>query len=369
MREKIGKITLDDTCYSGSDLYSDGPVEEELLEIAKSCHTPEEYNQVIAERKSWPVMYHFSHIRGNIVSWLPITKEDKVLEIGAGCGAITGALAKKAGSVTCVELSRQRSLVNAYRNEDCDNVTILLGAFEEVEKTLAEKYAHPNELKKKFGVTTQHYSFAVKAFVEMAKSFDTAKYDFAIRESKTREVIDDVASLRSEIGILYLSDFNRNVITKILRANDIEFHELMDCKSYVFLWKNHPLADRAEIHGEELSDYPFLSFEQGGNDSFYFSEELSSMNDYSQTVKVNDRATMVNLMVGLYGYTLCSGIVCEELNGGDYRVIPLSDDSPINGVMKVGYIVKKNQILSSVGKLYIEKIQEFLHAAQGGLSN
>ena len=94
MREKIGKITLDDTCYSGSDLYSDGPVEKELLEIAKSCHTPEEYNQVIAERKSWPVMYHFSHIRGNIVSWLPITKEDKVLEIGAGCGAITGALAK-----------------------------------------------------------------------------------------------------------------------------------------------------------------------------------------------------------------------------------------------------------------------------------
>jgi len=175
-------------------------------------------------------------------------------------------------------------------------------------ETLAEKYAHPNELKKKFGVTTQHYSFAVKAFVEMAKSFDTAKYDFAIRESKTREVIDDVASLRSEIGILYLSDFNRNVITKILRANDIEFHELMDCKSYVFLWKNHP-------------------------------------------------------------YTLCSGIGCEELNGGDYRVIPLSDDSPINGVMKVGYIVKKNQILSSVGKLYIEKIQEFLHAAQGGLSN
>ena len=167
-------------------------------------------------------------------------------------------------------------------------------------ETLAEKYAHPNELKKKFGVTTQHYSFAVKAFVEMAKSFDTAKYDFAIRESKTREVIDDVASLRSEIGILYLSDFNRNVITKILRANDIEFHELMDCKAYVFLWKNHPLADRTEIHGEELSDYPFLSFEQGGNDSFYFSEELSSMNDYSQTVKVSadkSEATIPNAPV------------------------------------------------------------------------
>ena len=235
--------------------------------------------------------------------------------------------------------------------------------------SITEKYGEAGNLKKKFGVSTQHYSFAVKAFVEMVKSLDPTKYEFAIRETKTREVISDAATMRSEIGILYLSDFNRNVITKILRANDIEFHELMDCKSYVFLWKNHPLADRAEIHGEELSDYPFLSFEQGGNDSFYFSEELSSMNDYSQTVKVNDRATMVNLMVGLYGYTLCSGIVCEELNGGDYRVIPLSDDSPINGVMKVGYIVKKNQILSSVGKLYIEKIQEFLHAAQGGLSN
>lgn len=227
-------------------------------------------------------------------------------------------------------------------------------------ETLVDKYARPGEVKKKFGVTTQHYSFAVKSFVEMAKSFDTSKYEFAIRECKTREVIEDVSTLRSEIGILYLSDFNRNVITKILRANDIEFHELIDCKSYVYLWKNHPLASCREIHGEELSAYPFLSFEQGGNDSFYFSEELSSMNDYSQTIKVNDRATMVNLMVGLYGYTLCSGIVCEELNGGDYCAIPLSDDSPINGVMKIGYLVKKNQILSGAGKLYIEKMKEYL---------
>lgn len=123
--------------------------------------------------------------------------------------------------------------------------------------------------------------------------------------------------------------------------------------------ENHPLADRTEIHGEELSDYPFLSFEQGGNDSFYFSEELSSMNDYSQTVKVNDRATMVNLMVGLYGYTLCSGIVCEELNGGDYRVIPLSDDSPINGVMKVGYIVKKTRSSAASASCISRKYRNF----------
>ena len=108
MREKIGKITLDDTCYSGSDLYSDGPVEEELLEIAKSCHTPEEYNQVIAERKSWPVMYHFSHIRGNIVSWLPITKEDKVLEIGARLRSHHRSVGKE---------SRKRNLCGAFQTE------------------------------------------------------------------------------------------------------------------------------------------------------------------------------------------------------------------------------------------------------------
>ena len=234
---------------------------------------------------------------------------------------------------------------------------------------LESQYLHAEPRRRVFAVSSQHYAFVVNAFVGLVREIGREKYEFSLREGTTAGIIEDVRTQRSEVGVIYLSDFNRNVITKILRANDIEFHELMDCKSYVFLWKNHPLADRTEIHGEELSDYPFLSFEQGGNDSFYFSEELSSMNDYSQTVKVNDRATMVNLMVGLYGYTLCSGIVCEELNGGDYRVIPLSDDSPINGVMKVGYIVKKNQILSSVGKLYIEKIQEFLHAAQGGLSN
>lgn len=140
MQEKIGNVTLDYSCYSGEDLYSDGPVEEELLEIAKTCKSKQDYNRIIAKKKSWPVMYHFSNIRHNIVSWLPITGEDKVLEIGAGCGAITGALARKAGSVTCIELSKKRSLINAYRNQEYDNVTIQVGSFEKVEKQLAEKY-------------------------------------------------------------------------------------------------------------------------------------------------------------------------------------------------------------------------------------
>ena len=117
MQEKIGNVTLDYTYYPGEDLYSDGPVEEELLEIAKH-YREEELNDVIAQRKSWPVLYHFSHVRKNILEWLPITKEDKVLEIGSGCGAVTGALAEKAGALTCIELSKMRSTINAYRNRN-----------------------------------------------------------------------------------------------------------------------------------------------------------------------------------------------------------------------------------------------------------
>lgn len=139
MIEKIGQVILDDTNYSGKDLYSDGVIEDEMLEIAEN-YPEEKWNQVIAERKSWPILYHFSHIRENILSWLPFTGEEKVLEIGSGCGAVTGALCKKAKEVTCIELSRKRSLINAWRHRDYDNLKILMGNFQDIEKTLTEKY-------------------------------------------------------------------------------------------------------------------------------------------------------------------------------------------------------------------------------------
>lgn len=216
-------------------------------------------------------------------------------------------------------------------------------------------------LKKKFGISTQHYSFAVKSFVEMVKKFNTAEYEFAIRETKTREVIEDVSTSRSEIGILYLSDFNRKIITKLLRNNNLEFHKLIDCKPYVYLWKGHPLSKQKTIRFEMLSDYPCLSFEQGDNGSFYFAEEILSTNEYPRTIKANDRATMLNLMIGLNGYTLCSGIICEELNGSDYIAVPLEDESDSDGNnMEIGYIVKKDIILSSMGELYIREIDRYL---------
>ncbi len=228
-------------------------------------------------------------------------------------------------------------------------------------EVLLEKFGKSANIKKRFGVSTQHYSFAVKAFVEMVKEFDTADYEFAIRETKTKEVISDVAVLKSEIGILYLSSFNRAAVLKLLRNNNLEFTHLIDCRAYVYLWKGHPLAKNKSITFDELKDYPCLSFEQGETGSFYFAEEILSTKEYVRTIKANDRATMLNLMVGLNGYTLCSGIICEELNGDDYAAVPFDSDSvDESSVMEIGYITKKNTILSSIGKKYIEEIKEYL---------
>ncbi len=226
---------------------------------------------------------------------------------------------------------------------------------------LMEKYGNGEAVKKKFGVSTQHYSFAVKSFVEMVKQFNMDEYEFAIRETKTREVIDDVAVGRSEIGILYLSDFNRKAIEKILKSNSLEFHHLIDCDAYVYIWKNHPLAKKKVIRFDDLKDYPCLSFEQGAAGSFYFAEEILSTSEYPRTIKANDRATMLNLMVGLNGYTLCSGIICEELNGSDYIAVPFKpDEKEKASKMEIGYISKKNMLLSNMAKLYIEELDAYL---------
>lgn len=228
-------------------------------------------------------------------------------------------------------------------------------------EALMDKYGKSQNLKKKFSVSTQHYSFAVKAFVELVKSFDTSQYEFAIRETKTRDVILDVANLRSEVGILYLSDFNRAAIGKLLRTGGLAFHHLIDCQAYVYLWAGHPLAKKKSISFEDLKDYPCLSFEQGEATSFYFSEEILSTKEYIRTIKANDRATMLNLMVGLNGYTLCSGIICEELNGSRYLAIPFeTDPDEENSVMEIGYITKQNAVLSAIGQRYIEELRRYL---------
>ena len=229
---------------------------------------------------------------------------------------------------------------------------------------LLEKYGKGGNLRKKFGISCQHYSFAVKSFVEMVKHFDTDEYEFAIRESKTRDVIEDVTTGKSEVGILYLSDFNRKAIGKFLKSSQLEFHPLIKCEPYVYLWKGHPLAKQKSIRLEELRDYPCLSFEQGPSGAFYFAEEILSTYDYIRTIKATDRATMLNLMVGLNGYTLCSGIICEELNGSDYVAVAFEDkeEEVAAGRMEIGYIVKQNMILSQMAEMYIAELEKYLQS-------
>ncbi len=217
------------------------------------------------------------------------------------------------------------------------------------------KYIEKGAVKEKFGVSTQHYTFAINAFVEMVKQFGMNEYEFAIRETKTYDVIEDVKNFKSEIGILYINDFNRKVLTKLFKEFGLEFHELMDCKIYVYMWKGHPLAKNKEISLEELDEYPCLSFEQGNNNSFYFAEEVLSTYNYKRIIKANDRATLLNLMVGLNGYTLCSGIICEELNGEDYCAVKLKSDE----IMTIGYLVRKGVAISSLGEKYIEEISKY----------
>ncbi len=225
--------------------------------------------------------------------------------------------------------------------------------------SLLEAYGRMGRRRQKFAVSTQHYSFAVKAFVEMTRTFDVLEYEFAIRETRTRDVIEDVASSRSEIGILYLNEFNRKALTKLLHENGLRFTHLIDCRAYVYLWKGHPLAGRGEITFEDLAPYPCLSFEQGENGSFYLSEELLSTNEYPRIIKCCDRATVLNLMVGLNGYTLCSGIICEELNGADYIAVPYQAGDQ-DKTMEIGYITRRNSLISNVGERYILELKRYL---------
>ena len=230
---------------------------------------------------------------------------------------------------------------------------------------LLEKYGRGGTRKKKFGISTQHYSFAVKSFVEMVRQFGTEEYEFAIRETRTRDIIDDVFTGKSEIGILYLSDFNRKPLEKLLHANQLEFHPLTQCEAYVYLWKGHPLAKKPVIRFDDLEPYPCLSFEQGDGSSFYYAEEILSTADYPRIIKATDRATMLNLMVGLCGYTLCSGVICEELNGSDYIAVPFeADDSAIGKRMEIGYITKKNMILSGMAQRYVQELDRYLKEYQ-----
>ena len=222
-------------------------------------------------------------------------------------------------------------------------------------RLMENRYINHAGSKIRFSVSMQHYTFAVNAFMELVRKFGMERYEFAVHETRTHDVIEDVKNFRSEIGILYVNDFNRQVLSKLFDEYGLEFHELLTCGIYVYMAKSHPLAKKKKIKMEELDPYPCLSFDQGTHNSFYYAEEVLSTYHYKQLIKASDRATLLNMMVGLNGYTLSSGIICEDLNGENYVAVRLDTDE----TMTIGYLIRKGVTVSRLGKQYIEEILKY----------
>lgn len=218
---------------------------------------------------------------------------------------------------------------------------------------LEEQYKNTSAGKQEFCVSTQHYSFAVNAFVDLIKEYGGEEYDFSLRETQTYEIIDDVAKMKSEIGILYLNSFNEAVLTKIIKANDLCFTELFTATPHIFVSAKHPLAKKKSVTMEELHDYPYLSFEQGEHNSFYYSEEIFSTARRPKNIRVRDRATLFNLLIGLNGYTVCSGVIDEELNGKNIVAVPLDRE----GEMRIGYIARNKILPGKLRTYYINALK------------
>lgn len=220
---------------------------------------------------------------------------------------------------------------------------------------LDAKYISQNNIKRTFHVSMQHYTFAVNAFVEVINQYGMDEYEFEIHETKTHEVIENVKNQKSEIGVLYLNDYNKDVLGKIFNDAGLSFTPLFECGIYVYMSKKNPLANKKEISMCDLDEYPCLAFAQGDYNSFYFAEEVLSTYEYKRLVRANDRATLLNLMVGINGYTLCSGIICEDLNGSEYCAVKLKTDE----TMTIGYISRKSSVLSKIGEKYIEELSKY----------
>lgn len=225
---------------------------------------------------------------------------------------------------------------------------------------IEERYLGEAPIKRRFCVSTQHYSFAVEAFVELLRQYGGEEYDFRIRETQTYELIEDVARLRSEVGVLYLNSFNETVLRKTLRENNLRFHRLFVAKPHVFVSAFSPLAKKRVVELGELAPYPRLSYEQGEHNSFYFSEEILSTLESKKDVMVSDRATLFNLLIGLNGYTICSGVISEELNGENIVAVPLAVDD----YMEIGYITHGKVGPDRFGALYIEALKRHASAQE-----
>ena len=218
---------------------------------------------------------------------------------------------------------------------------------------IESKYVSKEHTKKKFSVSMQHYTFAVNAFVEMVKQFGMDEYEFAVHETRTYDIITDVKDFKSEIGILYLNDFNHKVLEKLFHEFNLEFHPILECSIYVYMWKGHPLADRDLITLEDLREYPCLSFEQGTYNSFYFAEEPFGHLSHKKNFRISDRGTLTNLLADFNGYTISTGILSNEMYAGI-----VSKPLAVKETMRVGYAMNKDRRPSDLLASYIENLKK-----------
>ncbi len=221
---------------------------------------------------------------------------------------------------------------------------------------LNAKYHNKNQPRRLLSISCQHYAFAVQAFSDLIKHYDQDEYDFSLRETQTNSIFEDLTSFRSEVGILYINDFNKQVLQKKFKDNNLEFVPLFIAKPHIFISKYHPLAQKHSVNLEDLETYPYLSFDQGKNNSFYFSEEILSTVSHKKSIMVSDRATIFNLMMGVNGYTISTGVISKKLNDENIISVPLN----IEDEMTIGYLKHKQALLSPLAQEYLKYLKHYI---------
>lgn len=219
-----------------------------------------------------------------------------------------------------------------------------------------ERYKNGQQRKQSFSVSAQHYAFVVHAFVELIKSVNANEYQFTLRETETQNIFNDLAQFKSELGILYTNGFNQKIMQRLFKENNLVFTPLFVAKPHIFVIRYNPLTSKSSVNLSDLEDFPYLSYEQGEVNSFYFSEEILSTLSHKKSIKVSDRATIFNLMVGLNGYTISSGIISSKLNDDKIVAIPLNVDDDIT----MGWLKHRQVELSPLAERYLTMLKEHI---------
>lgn len=290
-----------------------------------------------------------------------------IIEI-AETGSITTAaqrlfIAQPSLSKAVSELEREMGItIFARTNRGVflteDGTRFLSYARQIIEQTelLESEYKSSPPPRRVFAVSSQHYAFVVNAFVELVREYGREKYEFTLRELKTAEIIEDVRTRRSDIGILYLSRFNREVIQHILRSEEIRYERLFTAEPHVFVSRDNPLAGRGSVTLDDLKDYPRLTYDQGVKNSFYFAEEMHITEYAPKSIIVSDRATLFNLLIGLNGYTISSGVLSSDLNGDNIVSVPLQSEER----MDIGYIINSDRPCDAMTERYLEHLKSYI---------